>query len=56
MSESKAQAKPDLTRAKAILREQWPEVLQHLSDRSIQSKTSAKPFPRQALDKSIVKS
>jgi hypothetical protein len=56
MSESKAQTKPDLTRAKAILREQWPEVLQYLGDRSSQSKAAAKPFPRQALDKSIVKS
>ena len=26
------QSKPSLTKAKAVLREQWPEVIQHLGD------------------------
>jgi hypothetical protein len=56
MYETKAQAKPNLTRAKAILREQWPEVLQYLGDHPSKSNTSAKPSPRQAPDKCAAKS
>jgi hypothetical protein len=55
MSESKAQTKPDLTRAKAILREQWPEVLQHLGDRSSQRKTAAIQNRSQASDQFAAK-
>jgi hypothetical protein len=43
MSESKSQPKPSLVKAKAVLREQWPEVIQYLGDRSNQNKTPAQP-------------
>jgi hypothetical protein len=39
MPESKPQSKPSLDRAKAVLREQWPEVVQHLGDRTNQNQT-----------------
>jgi hypothetical protein len=43
MSESNPQQKPSLARAKAILREQWPEVIQFLGDCSTQAITSKQP-------------
>lgn len=44
------QSKPSLTKAKAVLRELWPEVIQYLGDRANQSKTSANPAPDHALN------
>jgi hypothetical protein len=35
MAVSKPQSKPSLDRAKAVLREQWSEVIQHLGDRFV---------------------
>lgn len=37
MSEFVPQQKLPLAKAKAILREQWPEVIQFISDRSTQA-------------------
>jgi hypothetical protein len=34
MTESKSQSKRSLIKAEAVLRAQWPEVLQYLGDRS----------------------
>jgi hypothetical protein len=34
MTESKPQSKRSLIKAEAVLRAQWPEVLQYLGDRS----------------------
>jgi hypothetical protein len=61
MSESKAPAKSKLTRAKAILREQWPEVIRYLGDRSSQfnrsrpSKIAANLSLSQTSDQSTAK-
>lgn len=40
MSEFNLRQKPSLSRAKAILREQWPEVIQFLGNRSTQAVSS----------------
>lgn len=37
MSESESQSKPSLAKAKAVLRQQWPEVIQYMGDRPIPS-------------------
>ena len=39
MPVSKPQSKPSLDKAKVVLREQWPEVIQYLGDRANRSKT-----------------
>jgi hypothetical protein len=52
MSESKPQPKPSLARAKAIIREQWPEVLQVLGDRSTQAINSTQSSFYSTLNKS----
>ncbi|WP_404786794.1 hypothetical protein [Altericista sp. CCNU0014] len=47
MSEFNVQSKPSLDKAKAVLREQWPEVIQYIGDRftpsarNYQSKSAA---------------
>jgi hypothetical protein len=45
MSESKSQAKPSLVKAKAVLRQQWPEVIQYMGDRLIPSTPRSNPSP-----------
>ena len=50
MPVSKPQSKPSLDKAKVVLRELWPEVIQYLGDRANQSKTSANPAPDHALN------
>jgi hypothetical protein len=61
MSESKSQSKPSLVKAKAVLRQQWPEVLQYMGDRlapgiyNNQSKPSAEHFSSPALNESAAK-
>jgi hypothetical protein len=42
---SESQAKPSLVKAKAVLREQWPEVIQYMGDRLTPSfhNNSSKP-------------
>lgn len=52
MSESNPQQKPSLARAKAILREQWPEVIQFLGDRSTQAISSKQSSLRSTLNES----
>jgi hypothetical protein len=39
MPESKLQSKPSLDRAKAVIREQWSEVIQYMVDRTNQNQT-----------------
>jgi hypothetical protein len=52
MSESKPQPKPSLARAKAIIREQWPEVLQVLGNRSTHAISSKKSSIRPTFNES----
>jgi hypothetical protein len=54
MSEAKSQSKPSLAKAKAVLRQQWPEVIQYMGDRPTpgihnnQSKHSTESSPNTA--------
>lgn len=52
MSESNPIQKPLLTKAKAILREQWPKVIQFLGDRSTQAISSKQPSLRSTFNES----
>ncbi len=61
MSESKSQAKPSLAKAKAVLRQQWPEVIQYMGDHltpsihNNRSKPSAEHLSGTALNESALK-
>lgn len=52
MAESNPSQKLSLDRAKTILREQWPEVIQFLNDRSAQAINSTQATLHSALSKS----
>lgn len=62
MTESKSQAKRSLIKAEAVLRAQWPEVLQYLGDRShlnsspSHDRSVAQPFLSLAIDQTQEKS
>jgi hypothetical protein len=50
MSESKSQSTRSLAKAQAVLREQWPEVLQYVGDRSNPTSNLRQASPNKALD------
>lgn len=50
MSESKSQSTRSLAKAQAVLRAQWPEVLQYLGDRSNPTPNPRQASPNKALD------